>query len=119
MRHVSALIIKFLMIGLICLIALPYLAGVTALQAIGLAVALTIIAYIISDLLLLPNFGNWTATIVDAILAFATIWAAQFVVTAMTISFTAAAVTAVVIGVGEFFFHTWLQRANVVQTKQP
>ncbi len=119
MRHLTALVIKFLMIGLVCLIALPFLANVTAVQAIGLAVALTVIAYILGDLLVLPNFGNWAATVVNAVLAFLTLWAAQFVVGTLTISFTAAAVTAVIIGVGEFFFHTWLQRANVVQTKQP
>ncbi|MHB0885655.1 MAG: DUF2512 family protein [Bacillota bacterium] len=119
MRHLTALVIKFLMIGLVCLIALPFLAGVTAVQAIGLAVALTIIAYILSDLLVLPNFGDWTASIVDAVLAFLTLWGAQFVVRTLTISFTAAVIAAVIIGVGDFFFHTWLQRANVVQTKQP
>lgn len=119
MRHLTAMVIKFLMVGLVLLIALPLLAVVTATQAILLAVALTVIAYVIADLGVLPNFGHWTAVVVDAILAFLTIWAAQFVVRAMTISFTAAAVTAVIIGVGEYFFHSWLQRANVIQTKQP
>ncbi|HEY3315439.1 MAG TPA: DUF2512 family protein [Bacillota bacterium] len=119
MRHVTALIIKFLMLGLVALIALPLLAKVTAMQAIGLAVALTVIAYILDDLLILPAFGNGVATVADVVLAFLTLWAANFVVRTLAIGFWAAAITAVIIGVGEYFFHTWLQRANVVRTKQP
>lgn len=118
MRHVTAMIIKFLMLGLVCLIALPLLATVTAVQAIGLAVALTVIAYVIGDLLILPTFGNWTAVVSDIVLAFLVLWGANYVVRTLAVGFWAAAITAVIIGVGEYFFHTWLQRANVVQTKQ-
>jgi len=119
MRHFPAILIKFLIIGLILAAALPMLARVAAAQVVTLAVTVTLPVYILGDLGVLPNLGNLAATIADAIIAFITIWIAPFVARTMRVSLREAASIAVIIATGEYLFHIWLQRADLVQTKQP
>ena len=53
-KHLTSLLIKFIMIGLISVIILPLFAQISSGQAILIAVVLTAVAYLLGDLMILP-----------------------------------------------------------------
>ncbi|MEI3607924.1 YndM family protein [Pseudogracilibacillus sp. SE30717A] len=109
MDYVKALIIKFVM----CLAVLWIILGIFYNVAFGhiftLSLILTAISFILGDLYLLPKFENWGATISDFFLAFAIIWvySVSFINENFSV-ITAAALSALVISVGEIFFHRYV-----------
>jgi energy-coupling factor transport system permease protein len=68
-KHLTSLLVKFIMIGLISVIILPLFAQISSGQAILIAVVLTVVAYLLGDLMVLPRYGNTTATVLDVVLA--------------------------------------------------
>ena len=68
-KHLTALVIKFIVIGLISVIILPVFGRFSSGQAVLTALVLTLIAYLFGDLGVLPRYGNVTAVNVDAITA--------------------------------------------------
>ncbi len=116
MRHISAIIIKYIMTAIVLAVVLP-LAGRASLgTALLAAVFVTAISYLAADLLVLPYFGNVWAVFADFILATATIWATQFYLPAMSVSLAAALLAAAVLGVGEWFFHFYVKE-NVFRAR--
>jgi hypothetical protein len=73
MKHVSAIIIKFIMTAIILEILLMWLAKLSFLYILGISAIITIVSYLIGDLWVLAKTNNIMATIVDVILAFAVI----------------------------------------------
>lgn len=114
MKHVTALLIKFVMTTIVLEIVLGMLTNLTFTSVLYIAVAVTILAYIIGDLLILPATNNTVATIADIGLALATIYMFNFLWNTTTISFVNALISAVVIGVGEWFFHKYVSN-NVLE----
>ena len=53
-KHLTSLLVKFIMIGLISVIILPLFAQISSGQAILIAVVLTVVAYLLGDLMVLP-----------------------------------------------------------------
>lgn len=113
MEHVRALIIKFLMIGVITVAVLSVFRGLSPRNSIMLALIITIVAYILGDLLILPAFGNLSASISDGIIAFLITWLTPFVVTRITITAGTALTVGVLVGVGEYFFHKYFARTVI------
>lgn len=110
MEHVRALIIKVLMIGVITVAVLSMFRGVSPMNSIWLAIIITIVAYIIGDLLILPTYGNLSASIADGIIAFLVTWLTPFVVTRISISVGTALTVGALVGIGEWFFHKYFTR---------
>lgn len=118
MEHVRALAVKFLLNGVIILAVLSLLGDVDAATAIYIALIITIVAYILGDLLILPAFGNTTASISDGIMAFLITWIIPFVVPGLTITLGTALAVGAAIGVGEWFFHKYFKRTVTEENKQ-
>lgn len=121
MKHVKALAIKFIMTAIVSEIVLYMSTELkTYLYSIlYIAAAVTIIAYIIiGDLLILPATNNTVATIADIGLALPTIYIFNFLWNVRTISFTNALICAVVIGVGEWFFHKYVSNNVLEKSKE-
>lgn len=116
MKHVSALLIKFVMTAIVLEIVLYMLTELMFTSILYIAASVTILAYIIGDLLILPATNNTVATIADVGLALATIYMFNFLWSARTISFANALICAVAIGVGEIFFHKYV--SNIVLEKR-
>lgn len=107
--YVKALVIKFVMCLAILWIILGIFYHVGFGHILALSLLLTGISFVLGDLYLLPKFENWGATIADFFLAFAIIWiySASFIHENFPVV-TAAALSSLVISIGEVFFHRYV-----------
>lgn len=109
MDYVKALVIKFVM----CLAVLWLVLGVFYNVGFGhiltLSIILTPVTFILGDLFILRRFENWGATIADFLMVFAVVWfyGAYFINVTFPV-ITAAALSALIISVGEIFFHRYV-----------
>lgn len=119
-RHTTALIIKFIMIGLVSIVLLPIFSRLTSSQAIVAALVLTLTAYLFGDLGILPRYGNVTATVADAVIAALIFGLADWTVNgAITLSPLGWILTLGALAVGEWFFHRYLQTEPVRVDNRP
>ncbi len=110
MEHVRALIIKVLMIGIINLVVLSMFRGIAPLDSIYLAIVITVVAYVLGDLLILPAYGNLAASISDGIIALLIAWLTPFVAPNIPVTFGNAFAVGILVGIGEWFFHKYMAR---------
>ncbi|ATW26696.1 DUF2512 family protein [Candidatus Formimonas warabiya] len=105
MKHLTAVLIKFGIIAIALEIVLNLLSDLTFGQILIVSVVVTVLAYLIGDLLILPMSNNTIATVADFGLALVTIYAFDWVYRNAEISFFDAALAALVLAAGEWFFH--------------
>lgn len=110
MKHVSALLIKFVMIAVVLSIVLGIMTDLSFGNILTLSVAVTVIAYVIGDLLILSFANNTVTTIIDIGIAFLAVYLYNILIDVDLISGWDALVAAVIIGVGEWFFHKYVAR---------
>ncbi|MDD4168894.1 MAG: DUF2512 family protein [Desulfotomaculaceae bacterium] len=109
-KHVTSLLTKFVIIGLISVIVLPYFSMLTINNSLLIALVLAVIAYAVGDLFILPAYGNVTATIADVVLAAVVIYVADLIINgAMTLSALGWVLALGLIALGEWFFHRYLK----------
>jgi hypothetical protein len=111
LRVLTQLIIKFLMVGIITVLVLPAVAAVTFGQALWAALIVTLIAYVLGDVGVLPRGGNAAAVFVDFVLATLIFWALPMVMP-VAIGFGPARVTGGAVAVGEILFHMYLNASR-------
>lgn len=111
MRVLTQLIVKYLMVGVITALVLPAVAAVTIGQALWAALAVTLIAYVLDDVAILPSAGNSAAVLVDFVLATLIFWALPLVMP-VAVSLGPALVTGGAVTVGEILFHTYLNASR-------
>lgn len=108
MKHIIALLIKFVMVAVVLSIVLSVATDLSFGNIMYLSVAVTVLAYVLGDLLILSATNNTVATIADIGLVFATVYLFDYLINANVISVWDALVCAVVIGIGEWFFHKYV-----------
>lgn len=108
MRHIVALLIKFAMIAVVLVAILSFLTSLYFGDILYIAGTVTLLAYVIGDMLILRMSNNTVASIADAGLALLTIYMFNYIWVIHKISFTDALISGVVIGVGEWFFHKYV-----------
>ena len=108
MRHITALLIKFAMIAIALEVVLGMLTTLSFTDILYIAASVTILAYIIGDLFILRATNNTIATIADTGLVLLNIYAFNYLWNINRIDFSDALISAVVIGVGEWFFHKYV-----------
>lgn len=113
-KHVIALLIKFVMTTIVLEIVLSMSTNLTFTSILYISAAVTILAYIVGDLLILRATSNTVATVADVGLALVTIYMFNSLWNTRQISFADALVAAVVIGAGEWFFHKYVSN-NVLR----
>ena len=130
MNHLKALVVKFLMIAVVLLIILTGIFDVEFGDTLMISFVLTLVAYVLGDLMIFRKSGdrdnhnrtdhkkrNTIATISDIVVSFLVIWLMGEALFADTENLmTAAILSALVIGGGEWFFHKYLDR-NVFPEK--
>jgi len=98
---------------------LIFAAKVNWLAAVMLALALTIVAYFIGDIFILPKTGNAIATIADGFLAALFFWIVNYLGIS-TINTASIIYTAVVVILVEgLFFHPYLKRLVTMDSLGP
>lgn len=116
MKHVNALIIKFVMITAALWIVLGLGFDVSFGDIIITGIILTIVSYILGDLFVLPAYENSAATIADFGLAFAGVWMIGYFLYEQPISLRfAALLSALLISVGEIFFHRYMANQVIIR----
>ena len=108
MKHLAALLIKFVIVALILEIFLNIVTPLGFWPIIVIALVLTLAAYFIGDLPLLKRFGNFVATLCDIVLAVIVIYIFNYIYGG--ISFLNALIGGILIGLGEYIFHIFLPR---------
>jgi Protein of unknown function (DUF2512) len=108
MKHIIALLIKFLMVSIVLVTVLSMLTNLTFSDMLYISGTVTILAYVIGDMLILRMSNNIVATIADAGLALFTIYMFNYLWNIQAIDFTDALIAAAILGVGEWFFHKYV-----------
>lgn len=110
MEHIKALVIKFVLFTIVLFVVFGLFYAVDFGDVLGLSLLATAIAYVLGDLIILPRYGNLTATIGDFIIAFLTIWlfGAAFIENAVPIV-GAALIAAAILACGEYFYHSYIR----------
>lgn len=67
-------LIKMIGNGVIVVSLLMLLGNATWMGSLGTALALTVVAYLLGDLVVLPKTNNWVVTAVDGVLTFLLLW---------------------------------------------
>ena len=119
MDHIKALAIKFLMIAVVLGIILTGVYDMEFGDTLLISFVLTLLAYVVGDLGIFQNAGSRTdqnkrniiATVSDVLLAAIVIYfMGQNFMQDNDNVVTAAIVSAVVIGLGEWFFHKYIDK---------
>jgi hypothetical protein len=111
MKHVIAFVVKYLMVGVLLEIVLIALTSLGIGQIALIALAVSLVSYIIGDLLVLNFSNNTVATLVDLLLTFGTIYLFNYRYGFETLTYGTCAIAAVVVGVAEWFFHKFMARS--------
>lgn len=118
MKTAIALIVKFVVTMAVAWIALMMF-GTTAFWTTAIiAIAVTVLNYLVGDLLVLTRFGNLAASVLDGILAGAAAWVILYYSPSAYNYMTSVYIFAVIIAIAEFFFHMYLLSAHVVPKKK-
>lgn len=116
MEQWTALLIKYAAITAVLYLVLPAGAvAFTTAQLLTVSLILTVVAYILGDRIILPAAGNMVAVVADAMIAAAVLWLASALWPGMYLRWGAIGLSALVIGVAEFFFHRYLIARGLVQ----
>jgi hypothetical protein len=107
MRVLTQLIVKYLMLAIITVLVLPAVAAVTVGQALWAALAVTLVGYLLGDVMILPRGGNAAAVVADFLLATLLFWALPLFMP-VAVGFGAAVVAGGAVAVGEILFHLFL-----------
>jgi hypothetical protein len=105
------------MVTAVIWIVLGLLSDLTFAEIVYQSLAVTIIAYIVGDLIILNLSNNTIATVADIGLALVIIYFANYLWIEKDVSFTDALITSIVIGVGEWFFHKYVYKNVFPETK--
>lgn len=125
--HVYAILAKFVIITLVLYLVLGVVYGISFSTVLLMSFILTVVSYIVGDLLILPMAaksttntmtGNLIATIMDFGIALLFVWLfGLYYVSPYVPWLTAALISAVVIALGEMLFHSYL-KDKILEDKQ-
>ncbi|WP_050632314.1 YndM family protein [Bacillus andreraoultii] len=119
MKHLRSLLIKFVLVLAVLSIVLGFLYGVSFGDILTISLLLTMGAYLLGDMFILPAYGNTMATIADFGLAYFGTWLIGAMIIEQPIRIGVASfLSAILIAVGEVFFHRYLVRNVLTETEQ-
>lgn len=110
MNHLITLVIKYVMIAVVSEIVLGVYSNLSIKEILLLSLAVTVITYLIGDLLILYVFNNSVAAVADAGLCWMIIYLANYMWPARDVPLLTALAAAAVIGVGEVFLHIYVEK---------
>lgn len=111
MKHILAILLKFVIVLVLLEIMLSLMTALTVGQIAVVSVVVTIVSYIIGDIVILAEANNTVATLCDAVLAFLSMYSFNYWSTYPDISVGAAIVSTIVLAIGEVFFHRYMVKS--------
>ena len=109
-KHFNAIITKFLLIVTVLGLFLPAVGKVLTFTAVIAAVVVTVTAYLIADLLVLPKYGNRVAVAMDGLITMAVTWETAWVLENVQVPILGLILVALIVGLGEWYYHRYLAR---------
>jgi hypothetical protein len=113
MKHIGALLLKFVMASVILEIFLLALTNLNYGNIFAISLTITVLSYFIGDLAILPRSDNTIATIADVCLSFVTLLMFNLVFPWAVIPFFTALIASLGLGVGEWLFHKFMARSII------
>lgn len=111
MKHIYALIIKYVIVTIILEIVLSLMSNLSFGDIMYLSIIVTVFSYVVGDVFILSASNNTVATLSNIGLSLIIIYAYSFIWVTAQISFLDALISAVILGVGEWFFHRYIFRS--------
>ncbi|MDQ7795067.1 MAG: DUF2512 family protein [bacterium] len=105
LKHLPAVLIKLAVLLAISHVVLVPWAGATRGQATGVALFMTVILYLLGDLVILPAVGASQAAVVDGGLALVLAWLAPAYAGTPPVGAGTALVLGTMVGIAEYLFH--------------
>lgn len=112
--HLQAIFIKFI-IALAVTGVLLFITGINLMGGLLIALVLTLVTYLGADIPFLPVLGRELTVIVDAVLAVPALWGMTWLYTGSYLSVTVLVELALIVAVGEWFFHIYALRTGIYQ----
>ncbi|MFZ5644499.1 MAG: DUF2512 family protein [Bacillota bacterium] len=109
-RHARALGIKVLAIVIFTSVLTPMFTDLPASNGLFIGLALSVIAYALGDLVILPVSNNTVATVADIITAAIVYWAGVRLLGGTGLSMGELVFFSLVVGVSEWFLHKYMAR---------
>ncbi|QPA32858.1 YndM family protein [Thermaerobacillus caldiproteolyticus] len=115
MRHLIALLIKYVLLATIFLAILPLFFQVSSAELLFFSLLMTLITYTLGDVYMLPRFGNFSATVADFVLVFIAVWVGIGINRGeLTTIWSAAFFSSLLVAIGEAVFHAYMDK-NVLR----
>lgn len=115
MKHMNALIFKFVMVAVISEVILGTYTNLDVRQILLVSFVITAATYLIGDLLILSVFNSTIAAVADAGMCWLIIYLGNYVWPARTIPLLSALSAAVVIAIGEIILHIYIEKNILLQ----
>ncbi|KJE27764.1 hypothetical protein LG52_1038 [Geobacillus kaustophilus] len=117
MRHLLALVLKYLLTATVMFAILPLFLRISSAEILWFSLWLTLVAYALGDLYVLRRLGNVSATIADFGLVFVAVWIGigAFYDIAGAAMLNAAFFSALLAALGESLLHAYVLRFVIVQ----
>ncbi|WP_018660912.1 YndM family protein [Heyndrickxia acidiproducens] len=120
MRYATALIMKLVVAIIAFAIALDLFFDANITDILSFSLLVTVVSFIIGDLLLLPRIGNWKATVVDFLLVYAAVWIFGSVVLNHYLQIAwGSIIAAIIISASEVFVHRYLLKSDTEKSGRP
>ncbi|MFD1427183.1 YndM family protein [Kroppenstedtia sanguinis] len=118
-RYLKALLIKFAMTFVILWLVLASFRVISFPSVFTASIVLTVVSFLIGDLLILPRFGNVVATMADLALTWFGIWVlAPILLGAFAPLGAASFMSAFFIAMGEILFHKYMKNQVFMDSAQ-
>lgn len=111
MKHLGALLVKFIIVAVVLEIVLLSVTALSFTNILVVSLTITLLAYLVGDLAILPKSNNTAATIADMGLSLIVILLFNYVYPGAGISFFDALFASVVLGIGEWVYHKFIAKS--------
>lgn len=116
MKHITALVVKFVIVAVVSEIILGIFTNLSLGEILLVSLTITTVTYFIGDLLILSVFNNTVAAVADAGVCWLIIYLCNYIWPTRSVSLLSALSAAVVIGIGEIFLHIYIEKNILHQT---
>lgn len=110
MKHAIALLIKFAMVTVILEIVLLTFTNLEFWNIFWISVTVSLLMYLLGDIIILSSTNNTLAIIADIGLSFFLIYMFNYIWFDSEVTFVSCLAASILLGIGEQFFHKYVEK---------